>query len=465
MPLVAPLFPYRRPEPPATPPATPRTGPVREQRRKPARDAGIDAIRAGSLLVVVVLHSLMVGVETSADGGLQTSVALSGSWGFTVASWFFQVMPLFFIAGGFASLTQWRRLRAQGVTASSYVLGRVRRLVVPTAVMVTCVGGALLTARVCGASDELLASAGLHAVQPLWFLAVYVGCTALVPAMAWLHRRHRWSTLAWLAVGAVAVDVLARATTSGLGFLNLALVWPLLQQLGFLVLDGVGSTCSRRRLLGGAAGCLALLGVLVGLGYSPNMLVNLNPPTSALLCLGGAQFFLLVALRPRLDAALVSTRARTTVAKLSGWSMGVYLWHLPMALVLVAVLGGMNMGLPRPESMAWWFTRIPWLLAVAALTVIVVPVALRLESILFRAGAVLGRMLRFATGFRGLARVACAARARWHAVASPAAVTVVAVVSAVIGTGAVLVLGGSSWVGVPVACALLWTSVYLSRRP
>lgn len=75
---------------------------------KTGRDSTVDLIRALCLLVVVALHTMMAGVERTSDGGLLTSVALAGTDWFVPVSWFIQVMPLFFIAGGFASLTQWR---------------------------------------------------------------------------------------------------------------------------------------------------------------------------------------------------------------------------------------------------------------------------------------------------------------------------------------------------------------------
>jgi peptidoglycan/LPS O-acetylase OafA/YrhL len=422
--------------------------------------------------VVVILHNLMVGVHRGHDGGLVTSVALENSWGFTVASWLFQVMPLFFMAGGFASLTQWRRLEASGVTAPEYVLGRVRRLALPTAVMVTFIGAGLLTARICGASTDLLASAGLHAVQPLWFLAVYVGCTALVPVMERLHRRHTISTLAWLGAGVVIVDLLARVTSPAVGFLNLALVWPLMQQLGFLVHDGALTAWSRRRLIGAAVGSLGLLGTLMALGYSPNMLVNLNPPTLALVFLGLAQFFLLVAVRPRMNDALDSPRSRKITTALSGWSMGVYLWHLPVALILVAMLGGLHAGLPRPESLSWWFTRIPWLAAVLALTTATVAAATRIERLVpgplaKLSGLVshIGTVTGGETPTRLVSDPSVNARSS-HLIPSVSAVSrssaVAAVVTCILGTATVLILGAASWVGVPVGIILLWSSVLIS---
>lgn len=447
MPLVAPLFPYRRPMVPDRATTADLTA---ERTSRPAhtpRDVTIDVLRGSCLAVVLLLHSLMVGVTRGTDGGLVTSVALSGTWGFTLASWFFQVMPLFFMAGGFASLSQWRRFRAAGRSGADYVVGRVRRLGLPTAVMITCVGAALLTARICGASPELIRAAGLHAVQPLWFLAVYLGCTALVPVMARLHARHRVATLAWLGTGVLLIDLGARSWGPGLGYLNLGLLWLLMQQLGFLVLDGVGPTFSRPRLFGAAAACVLAFAGLVACGWSPDLLVNLNPPTAALMVAGLAQFFLLVALKPRLDAWLSAPRTARRAARLNACSMGLYLWHLPVALGIVAVLGGIGAGLPQPMSGAWWATRLPWLVSVVGASLLAVAGASRLEA-----------------GVRSLL-------GSWpgrpdlvpHTPTTALAVAVCAVVAGIGGTTTVLLTGASSWVGVPVAVGMMWSAVVLAR--
>jgi peptidoglycan/LPS O-acetylase OafA/YrhL len=287
-----------------------------------------------------------------------------------------------------------------------------------------------------------------------------------------LHRRHTISTLAWLGAGVVIVDLLARVTSPAVGFLNLALVWPLMQQLGFLVHDGALTAWSRRRLIGAAVGSLGLLGTLMALGYSPNMLVNLNPPTLALVFLGLAQFFLLVAVRPRMNDALDSPRSRKITTALSGWSMGVYLWHLPVALILVAMLGGLHAGLPRPESLSWWFTRIPWLAAVLALTTATVAAATRIERLVpgplaKLSGLVshIGTVTGGETPTRLVSDPSVNARSS-HLIPSVSAVSrssaVAAVVTCILGTATVLILGAASWVGVPVGIILLWSSVLIS---
>lgn len=341
-----------------TVPALPPFGPVPAIVR---RDATIDAVRAACLFVVVLLHSLMVGVELDLDGGLRTSVALSGEPWFSPITWLLQIMPLFFIAGGFAALAQWRRMRADGANAATYVLGRVRRLAVPALLMILAVGAILSLAKGLGADPALLEEASLRIGQPLWFLAVYLGVTALVPVMVWLHEHLPVVTIVALAAGAVIVDLLHTRSGLPVGYLNLLFVWPLMQQLGFLLSDGACSTWSRKRLVIAASVPIALLLTLLGWGWSPDMIENLNPPTVAIALLGAAQFFVLVLARPWLDQLMLGSAVRSLVQRVGGYAMTVYLWHMPLILTLVVVVWAAGWPLPEPHSAAWWITRIPWI--------------------------------------------------------------------------------------------------------
>ncbi|MEJ6488802.1 acyltransferase [Leucobacter sp. USCH14] len=325
----------------------------------------MDAVRTGSLFVVVVLHALMVGVELGPAGSLHTSVALSGEAWFAPMTWVLQIMPLFFIAGGFASLSQWRRMQRRGAGAVEYVMARTRRLAVPAALMIASVGGALLLARALEADAALIEEASLRIGQPLWFLAVYFAVTALVPAMAWLHHRMPLVTVSMLAVGVVIVDTAHAGLGVPVGYLNLILVWPLMQQLGFMMRDGVFiAAWSRGRLLTGLLAALTALLVLIGRGWSPDMLENLNPPTTAIMLLGTAQFFALQLLRPRLDTRMRATRFVRIVSRANTAAMSVYLWHMPVILALVTLMWVAGLPLPAPHSGAWWATRAPWLLVI-----------------------------------------------------------------------------------------------------
>ena len=77
------------------------------------RDRFIDAVRAGSLLIVVLGHWLMATMVIR-DGQVIGSNALTSIPALQLATWLLQVMPLFFIAGGFSNITIWRSLQRRG---------------------------------------------------------------------------------------------------------------------------------------------------------------------------------------------------------------------------------------------------------------------------------------------------------------------------------------------------------------
>ncbi|MEP6842596.1 MAG: acyltransferase family protein, partial [Pseudolysinimonas sp.] len=73
------------------------------------RDLTLDLARVFAVLLVVVIHLLEVGVGTGPHG-LTVSRPLEHQPWFNAATWVLQIMPLFFVVGGFASLTAWRSL-------------------------------------------------------------------------------------------------------------------------------------------------------------------------------------------------------------------------------------------------------------------------------------------------------------------------------------------------------------------
>ena len=140
---------------PSPAPAPPRTS---------GRDTGIDLVRAMCVIAVVILHALMVGVTVS-DAGPVFANASEGSWWITPLSWMLQVMPLFFVIGGFAGWTAYRRSRVHGGTASSFVAGRLQRLLVPAAAVIAVVGGALIALAAAGVLPICCTSRGTATVS------------------------------------------------------------------------------------------------------------------------------------------------------------------------------------------------------------------------------------------------------------------------------------------------------------
>ncbi|MFB7250862.1 acyltransferase [Microbacterium sp. NPDC056234] len=349
------------------------------------RDTGIDLVRAACVIAVVILHALMVGV-TVTDAGPVFANASDDSWWITPLSWVLQVMPLFFVIGGFAGWTAYRRARVQGGTAASFVAGRLQRLLVPALVVIAVVGSALAALAIAGVPADLLHIAGYRYAQPLWFLGVFLLCQALLPALAAAHERFPLRAIGALVLVSIAVDALRLSTgVEGLGFLNLAFVWLTLQQLGFFLADGRIDALGRRTRILTAVGAVAVLGGTMTAGiHSPDLIANINPPTTALLLVGVAHTMLLSLSRDRLSA----WSRRPRLAALQGFvnkrAMTVYLWHMP---VLLAMAGGAALfavtaqsALPEPSGFAWWLTRPLWLATVLALTALLAVPLARLES-------------------------------------------------------------------------------------
>lgn len=349
-----------------------------------ARDSSVDAIRVALLVVVFALHAMMVGVSLGPSGPVLEN-ALEGQGWFAAVSWVVQIMPLFFIAGGFSSLHHWRSMRARGATGTDYVRARLERLVRPAIVLVAVVAAALVALSLAGLAPELVATAGFRIGQPLWFLGVYLATSALVPVMVRAHERARVLTPLALLAGVVAVDVLRFSTgLDGIGFVNLLLVWLLVQQLGFHLADGALDRLAPSALWSIAAGALALLAVITAATpYSADMYENLNPPTVCLVVLGVAQLALFQLARPRIRAWVERADASRTISAVGERAMTVYLWHMPVLVGLAGVLLVANaaFGLPLPEPMSadWWATRPLWLSAAAAAVATVTLVFARFE--------------------------------------------------------------------------------------
>ena len=332
------------------------------------RDLTLDLARVFAVLLVVVIHLLEVGVGTGPHG-LTISRPLEHQPWFNAVTWVLQIMPLFFVVGGFASLTAWRSLVRRGGGAADYVTTRVLRLAQPAFPLfvfyVVVVGAATLI----GVDPKLLGPVVLGAGSPLWFLAAYGLCQAVAPFAVHWHQRAPKRTLLVLLLGAIIVDAIRYSTgIVPIGLLNLFFVWVLIQQLGFWYADGWFDRRSWWQLVLVALASWATLFPLTIWGpYSPDMLTNLNPPTVPLIALGLSQACVLRLLRPALTRLMSTRPARAVVFLVGSRLMTVYLWHLPIIITLAGVALLIPGASPEPGSAAWWWSRIPIYLVVLGL--------------------------------------------------------------------------------------------------
>ncbi|WP_052226769.1 acyltransferase family protein [Microbacterium mangrovi] len=350
----------------------------------PARDRAVDLVRAACVVCVVTLHALMVGVTVSSAGPSFVNAADDASW-IVPVSWLLQVMPLFFVIGGFSGATALRRMRGRGQDATAFVAGRVRRLLLPAAVTIGSAGAVLAVLTTLGISPDLVRLAGFRYGQPLWFLGVFLACQALLPALLRCHDRAPLRTLGALAAAAVAVDVMRQVSgIEVIGFVNLAFVWLALQQVGLFLADGsIDRLAVRTRVLA-AAGAVSLLAAAIVAGvYPPDLVAAINPPTTALLLVGIAHTALFSLGRGMLDRFAARPAPAAFTRFLSGRAMTVYLWHMPVLLAmagitaLVAMLCGIP--LPTPGSGGWWASRPLWLAVAFAGTLVVTMSLARFE--------------------------------------------------------------------------------------
>jgi len=338
------------------------------------RDSAVDLVKAVCLIIVVGLHAMMAGITLDEDG-LAITNALEYHPIFAWATWGLQVMPLFFLLGGFSSLTQWRRMKAKGATAGEYIRQRVHRLAHPSLLPITLIVACIAALALTGVSNEVLSQVGYRIGQPLWFLAVYLGCAGFIPLMARLHEVAPKRTLFGLLGAAIFIDtVVAILHAPLIGALNLLFVWLFIQQIGFFYADGWFLRRPRWLLF---AMFVASFGMLVFLtlvvGYSTDMYINLNPPTICILVLGIGQIALFGWAHQWLQKAAVNPTLKRLSNAVNTHSMNIYLWHVPVVVIVALIMMSARLPFPEPLSREWWETRPLFL---AAIVVGLIPVLL-----------------------------------------------------------------------------------------
>ena len=351
------------------------------------RDAAVDLVRAVCLTIVLVLHISMAGVSV-VGGDISITNAVENEGWFAPLTWLLQVMPLFFMIGGFAARAQWMRLRARGGTSRDFIATRTRRLLVPSLAFTAIVTAVLTLAALSGVDAALLAEASLRMTQPLWFLAVYLGVTALVPLMLRAHAAAPHATHIALVSGAILVDAFRALTgVDAVGVVNYAFVWLAIQQLGFFFADwkergSVVAPRSRRLPIALVLGGVLTLALLVTVaGYSPELLLdNNNPASIALILLGTAQLGALMLAHPWLTRVASGARGFAFSRFVNAHSMCLYLWHMPVLVLVTAVLLVAGAWCPEPLSLAWFATRPLMIAVVLAATAMLMPLATRLEA-------------------------------------------------------------------------------------
>jgi len=341
--------------------------------RTPAsRNRYVDFLRAMSMLVVTVGHWLAAAPYLDASNTLTTSHVLMvvpwTSW----LTWILQVMPIFFMVGGYANGVSWRAARRDGMSYAAWLEGRLRRLVWPLLPLLVAWVMIVAGEYARGVRPELIRYGSQVAFIPVWFLAVYIVIVLVVPVLEALWSRLGMWAFWVLTAAAGVVDIAYFAGgLRWLGFANYLFVWGAIFLLGYAWLDN--RFPDRRMLLVYAAlGLLALLSLVHMAPYPVSMIgvpedpiSNTTPPKVSLIALAIMQGGLLLALQAPARRWLAGRKAWTATVAINGSIMTLFIWHLTATtlVVLAAYLaGGIGLRL-EPGSAEWWWTRLPWVMA------------------------------------------------------------------------------------------------------
>ena len=347
------------------------------------RNHVIDVARACSVLVVVVFHTLLYRIELT-DAGPTLVPWAAPTWLYPL-TWVLMIMPLFFVAGGFAHTLTIDRMRREGDSPAQYLASRGRRFVGPLVVFVSFCAVVFSLAAWTGALDAASELSRLL-MQLLWFVTVYLGIVVVAPVAVRLHDRFGVRPMLVLAALAAAVDAWSFATGRWeLRNLNMALVWPLVHQFGIAYQRGWwrrGPVWAAWASVVAGAALVALL--VFGFGYPPTSvgfadlpIANIQPPTLAMAALALAQCGVLALVERSGVLNSVPERAAEALGVLNAVMVSVYLWHIPC----IALAGGVLTLIAIMVPAAAPFLLSPAVLAPASLVAVglIVPALGRLE--------------------------------------------------------------------------------------
>jgi len=345
------------------------------QMAPPERNRWVDFLRALSILAVVFGHWLMAGLYLDDAGELTRGDLLDVSEWAHWLTWAFQVMPVFFLVGGYSNSVSWEAsLRKRGDGASGtyrdWLASRVQRLIAPTFPLLLLWALLAVGLTQAGMEREQIRQATEAALIPVWFLAVYLLVTACTPLAYKAWKRFGWLSYAWFIPVAALVDWLRfEHGVPYISFTNFLWVFLGIHQLGFAWRDGRFA----RPLFawGWFAIGLAVLVAITVYGFYPVSMVsapdgfsNSLPPTLALFALGVVQVGLVLALEPWGRRMLENLKIWTATVLMNGMIMTVYLWHLTAFVLVMTVvwlgLGGVGLN-SVPGTAEWWASRPLWL--------------------------------------------------------------------------------------------------------
>ncbi len=369
-----------------TPTAQPSVANMAAQ-TKSDRNRAVDFYRVLAMLAVAFGHWLALVAVENAEGELEGGNALGFIPELGWATWLFQVMPLFFVVGGFSSAMSLDSHFKQDGRPQDWIAARLRRMM-PPAVALAGTWLVLLAIGTAAGQFAVITVAVHAAAIPLWFLANYTIDTALAP-FVWPRFRERPGVVFGTIAGAfVFFEMLRIMNVPVLPQVNWVLGWLTFQVMGMAWRDGLVPT--GRRLVAVAAGFwVATLALVLSGGPWAISMVNApgmensptNPPTLALMTFGTAYSLTAIAAAPKISQALAKRpKAWAAVVGANAVAMSVYLWHMTAAVVVTAAMY-FTTGLPTHAvgSIDWWLFKIPTIIGSLVVLGPIVAIVSRVE--------------------------------------------------------------------------------------
>ncbi|MEO7556316.1 MAG: acyltransferase [Acidimicrobiales bacterium] len=335
----------------------------------PGRDRYVDFLRAASIAVVVCWHWVF-SVTHWQSGRLTMPNPVGDVPLLWAATWFLQIMPLFFFVGGYANSASWDAMRRGGGSWAPFARRRLNRLYRPLAVFVAAWAGFEIVVRTLNPTYPGVLDYGMVVFVPLWFLAVYTVVTLLTPATSRLHRDL--GPLALVGLGAlIAIADLGRLRygIEAFGLLNSLLVFLFAHQLGYCYRDGTFARIGRRGQGAVLVGSFTTLTIITATGVYPHSMVavgrdpisNMFPTTACIAVLAVFQAALAMLVRPTIARWLERRRVWRGVVAANGVAMTIFIWHMTALLVAIKAMSLLGFEALAHPTAAWWAQRPLWL--------------------------------------------------------------------------------------------------------
>ena len=203
------------------------------------RNRYVDLLRIVSIAMVVLGHWL---IAVLGSGTARSSARTSSRFpAVVIGTWVFQVMPIFFLVGGYTNAISWDSAMRRGQTPATGC-----SLATPgCSVRRSCSwpsGRCSRCSRWRRAAVEHGARRRREVSLPLWFLSVYVLVVAAAPALLTAHRRVGGGLLLVLVAGTVLADTGHYGLDQAwMAIANYAFVW-----LAMLELVPLARRCAHR---------------------------------------------------------------------------------------------------------------------------------------------------------------------------------------------------------------------------